>query len=46
MDLSDRVVLLTERIAEELVKYLQGNGLIHDADSYLERYVNEILADM
>lgn len=43
LNLSDRVVLLAERLAEEIVKMLQGHGLIEGADPYLEKHIETIL---
>ena len=43
LNLSDRVVLLTERIAEEVVKMLKSHGLTCISDPYLEKHVDEII---
>ena len=43
LNLSDPVVLLSERIAEEIVKMLQNHGLIQNNDPYLEKHVDTIL---
>ena len=44
LNLNDKVVLLSERIAEEIAKMLMGHGLIDNADPYLERHIDEIIA--
>lgn len=44
LNMSDRVVVLTEQIAEYLVKMMADTGLINDTDPYLERYVDHMLA--
>ncbi len=42
LNLSDPVVLLTERIAELIVAMMNDNRLINDSDPYLEKYVDVI----
>ena len=44
LNLNDKVVLLSERIAEEIAKMLMGHGLIDNADPYLERHIDEIIS--
>ena len=43
LNLSDPVVLLSERIAEEIVKMLQKHDLIQSSDPYLEKHVDTII---
>lgn len=46
INLSDRVVLLSERIAETIAKMLMEQGLTESPDPYLEKHVDEILKTM
>ncbi len=46
INLSDRVVLLSERIAETIAKMLMEQGLTDSPDPYLEKHVDEILKTM
>ena len=43
LNLSDPVVLLSERIAEEIVKMLRKHDLIQSNDPYLEKHVDTII---
>ncbi len=43
LNMSDKVVVVTEQIAEYLVKILSDEGLVNDNDPYLEKYVDELL---
>ena len=43
INLSDPLVVITERIAEKLVEMLSEQGLTQGKDPYLEKYVNEVL---
>jgi hypothetical protein len=43
LNVSDKIVVVTEQIAESLVKMLSDTGLIQDRDPYLERHVDELL---
>ena len=43
LTLSDPVVLLSERIAEEIVKMLRKHDLIQSNDPYLEKHVDTII---
>lgn len=43
LNLSDPLVLATERIAKELVMMMNEIGLTEGKDPYLERYVDEVL---
>lgn len=43
LNLSDRIVVLAERLAEELVKMLQSHGLISGSDPYLENHIDELM---
>jgi hypothetical protein len=43
LNMSDKVVVLSEQIAEMLVRQLSGANLIDALDTYLEKYVDEIL---
>jgi len=43
LNLSDPVVLASERIAEEVVKLLKEHELVSDSDPYLERHVDTII---
>ncbi|MCR4612007.1 MAG: DUF4037 domain-containing protein [Lachnospiraceae bacterium] len=46
LNVSDPVVRLSERIAGLIVSMLNENGLTDSRDSYLERYVDEIMKSM
>ena len=46
LNMSDRVVVLAERLAESLAKELHAEGLIADPDPYLEKHVDTILKTM
>ena len=43
LNMSDRIVVLSEQIAEMLVVMLSEKDLINDQNTYLEKYVDEIL---
>ncbi len=43
LNLNDQIVLLAERLAEQLVKMMREHGLIENQDPYLERHIDEIL---
>ena len=43
---ADRVIVLTERIAEGIAKELRKNGLTERTDPYLEIYCDEILSGL
>ena len=43
LNLSDPVVLLSERISEEIVKMLRKHDLIQSNDPYLEKHVDTII---
>ncbi|MBR3031874.1 MAG: DUF4037 domain-containing protein [Clostridiales bacterium] len=46
VNLSDRVILLTERLAERIANKMQEYGLIDNVDPYLEKHVDEIIRGM
>lgn len=43
LNLNDQVVLLAERLAEQIAKMMMGHGLIDNTDPYLERHIDEII---
>lgn len=43
LNLNDKVVLLAERLAEQIARMMMGHGLIDNADPYLERHIDEII---
>ncbi len=43
LNMSDKVVVVTEQIAEYIVKMLSDAGLVEDDDPYLEKHVGELL---
>ena len=43
LNMEDRVVALTERIAGRIVKMMREQGLVREDDPYLERYVDVVL---
>ena len=43
LNMSDRIVVLSEQIAEMLVVMLAEMNLITGQNTYLEKYVNEVL---
>lgn len=43
LNMSDRIVVLSEQIAEMLVVMLADMNLIIGQNTYLEKYVNEVL---
>ena len=46
LNMSDRVVLLSERIAEAIVKMMTEQGLTDTTDPYLEKLVYKIISSM
>ncbi len=44
LNMDDKIVILAEQIATNIVAQLRNNGLTDGRDPYLERYVNEVLA--
>ena len=45
LNTNDRIVVITERIAEIIADMLKDHGMTHSSDPYLERHVNEVLSD-
>jgi len=43
LNMDDRIIILAEQIATNLVTLLRNQGFTNGRDPYLERYVNEIL---
>ena len=43
LNLNDQVVLLAERLAEQIAKMMMEHGLIDNPDPYLERHIDEII---
>ncbi len=46
LNLNDTIVFTTERIAARIASMLRGHSLTEGTDTYLERYVNEIIKKM